>query len=139
MIPESHHGDWSGENTLWMEPDKPKHLSAGRLVATADNLVIHWQFKGVDKLGTMKFGGPQGSVRVAWTDTFHAEEGQVMHGPMKDGLLTAYGSYSDGQGGFWGWTIELDFRNPDALALRMFNVPPGRGPQIAVSLVGTRA
>lgn len=138
MIPESHHGTWTGENSLWMEPGTPKHVSPGRIIATADSLVIHWQFKGVDKLGTMKLASSPGSVRLAWTDTFHAEEGQVLHGPMTNGLLTAYGSYADGQGGFWGWTVELDFRDPDVLGLRMFNVPPGYPPQIAVALNGTR-
>jgi hypothetical protein len=139
MIPESHHGNWSGENTLWMMPGTPKLVSLGRLIVTADNLVIHWQFKGDDKLGTMSFDGAPASVRLSWTDTFHAEDGQVLHGPMRDGLLTAYGSYSDGEGGFWGWTVELDFRSPDALTLRMFNVPPGHGPQLAVALHAIRA
>ena len=139
MIPESHHGTWSGENTLWLQPGTPKHTSPGRVELTENSLVVHWQFKGEDKLGTMKFAGPTGSVRVAWTDTFHAEDGLVLHGPLANGLLQAYGSYSDGQGGFWGWTIELDLRDPDAVALRMFNIPPGYPPMMAVALTATRA
>ena len=139
MIPSSHHGRWTGLNRLWLEHPSTAKESATTLAVTAENIVLTWSFKDTSKLSTFKFAGPTASARVAWTDTFHAEDGMVLHGPFQDGLLTAYGTYPDGEGGFWGWTIELDFRDPAAIELRMFNIPPGQAPEIAVAVHAVRA
>lgn len=138
MLPTSHHGRWRGTNRLWFRPDQPSHDSEGTLSIGPNTIDIAWALKDKAHAGTLQLKGSAPSTRVAWTDSFHASSGMTLHGPFRDGLLHAYTSYSDGEGGYWGWTLELDLRSPDEVALRMFNVPPGSPPLLAVDLRAKR-
>lgn len=138
FVPETHRGDWSGPNRLWMmDPEAPER-SDGALTASGNGLEYTWSRGEKEHKGRMEFAGQPAAMRAAWVDTFHAAEEQSLHGFVQDGVMRLFGTYPAGNGTEWGWQIEIDTRDREAFALRMFNVVPGVGPVPAVSLQGTR-
>jgi hypothetical protein len=139
MIPDSHRGAWRGPNRLWFEDPKSPERSDGLIDAEASSLRYRWSFRGAPQEGELRLAGPAGAVRGDWKDSWHMSNGAVMHGHAADGVLVLYGTYPAGDGPDWGWRIELDWRDPEHLSLRMFNLEPA-GPAVpAVDLRGARA
>ncbi|MEM7307710.1 MAG: hypothetical protein AAF682_13610 [Planctomycetota bacterium] len=140
MIPSTHHGSWTGPNRLWMtDPDRP-FRSDGALECAADGIAYTWAHDGAEHRGTLRLHGQPAALRVAFQDTFHAASEMTLHGRLADGVLRAYGTYDAGPDQpEWGWVLELDWRDPEAFLLRMFNVVPQVGAVPAVVLHGARA
>lgn len=140
MIPTTHHGRWSGENRLWLDgPGAPARCQAA-MTCTADGVDIRWSHADKEHSGSLRLHGQPAALRLAFQDSFHAATEMSLHGTHESGLVVARGTYEAGPGHpEWGWIIELDWRDPDALVLRMFNVVPGEGPVLAVLLTATRA
>jgi len=138
MLPQSHHGTWSGPNRLWMEDPQAPERSDGSLDVSATEIGYTWTFRNEPQNGRIRLLGPAAAVHASWTDTFHASDGMHLYGFMREGFLQLVGTYGAGDDVEWGWTIEVDFRDPEHLTLRMFNVPPGHDPMIAVDLHGQR-
>ena len=140
VIPESHHGSWSGTNRLWVTDPKNPFRSDGQIECSADGIDYTWSYEDKEQRGSMRLHGQPAALRMAFEDTFHAGPGMGLNGHMADGVLRAHGTYEAGPGHpEWGWIIELDWRDPDAFVLRMFNVMPEIGPVHAVVLHGTRS
>ncbi len=76
-------------------------------------------------------------MTATWSDSFHATDPFILHGFFDSNLVRLFTTYDAGDA-TWGWQVELDFRDPEACTLRMFNVIPGLGPVPAVSLQGVR-
>ena len=138
MIPKSHLGIWTGPNRLWFEDPATPEGSDGRIEAGTNGLRYTWAFRGEAQSGELALAGPDASLRADWTDTWHAPDGMALHGFLAGGELQLFGTYAAGNGPEWGWQIALDLRDPKHLTLRMFNVPPGAEPVIAVDLRGER-
>lgn len=138
FIADTHLGDWSGPNRLWMmDPDKPDR-SEGTITASAAAVQYSWSHDGKEHKGEIQFTGQPAALRAAWVDTFHAAEGQTLHGYAQDGVMHLFGTYPAGNGIEWGWQIEIDTRDREAFALKMFNVMPTVGPVPAVALLAAR-
>ena len=135
MIPSTHHGSWRGRNSLWLEPGKPPAVSEATMEAGADLLSWRWSFDGGAREGSLRLFGPAPSLRAQFADTFHAAAGLALHGFVREGRLMLYGTYATGEGQpEWGWRLELDWADPGALVLRMFNLEPSGVEEIAVDL-----
>lgn len=138
LLPGSHHGSWKGSNRLWvMDPDKP-FRSAGTVQGTGDEVRYTWTHEDRSQTGVIRLSGQPAALRADWTDTWHAKDGMTLHGFRREGVVQLFGTYPDGQGGSWGWQIEIDARDPESFVLRMFNVIPDLGPVPAVVLSATR-
>lgn len=141
MIPASHHGSWAGTNRLWFTDPTIPLTSEGTLELAGAGLTYTWVYDGAVQRGAIQLFGPAGACRAAWTDTWHARDGMVLNGLLVGGVLRLYCTYPAGEGPEWGWRIEVDVRDPQAVELRMFNLPPdpATGPEsYAVHLRGTR-
>ena len=140
MIPKSHHGSWAGPNRLWlMDPDKP-FRSDGTIECTAEGIDYTWSKEGKQHRGSLRIHGQPEALRIAFKDTFHAGTGMDLNGHLEDRVIRTYGTYGAGPDQpEWGWILELDWRDPEALVMRMFNVVPKVGAVPAVVLQGTRA
>lgn len=139
LIPDSHLGDWSGTNRLWLtDPDNP-FRSEATIECRADGIDYTWAKGDTEHQGTIHLHGQPAALRLHIEDTFHAPAGMDLHGYTTDGVLRTYGTYEAGPGQpEWGWILELDWRNPEAFVMRMFNVVPGMGPVPAVVLSASR-
>lgn len=138
MIPASHHGNWAGPNRLWVEPPAAER-SDGVITVAEGQVSYTWSFKGKEHAGRIALTGPAGSLKGVWRDTWHSVSETVLHGRLDQGVVHLFGTYAPGDGSpEWGWRIELDWRDPEAFALRMFNVSPANAEEIAVDLRGTR-
>lgn len=138
FIPDTHLGDWNGPNRLWMmDPDEPSR-SEGTIMTTGNVVQYTWSYEDKKHEGKIEFAGQPGALRAAWVDTFHAAEGQGLHGFAVDGVMRLFGTYPAGDGVEWGWQIEIDTRDREAFALKMFNVVPTVGPVPAVALLAAR-
>lgn len=138
MLASSHHGSWRGPNRLWLEDPVLPERSDGSLEAEATALSYGWSFRGEPQQGRLELAGPLSSLRAAWTDSWHAKDGMVLHGAGDAQFVTLYGTYPAGDGPEWGWRIEIDARDPEHLTLRMFNVQPAGAAGLAVELRGAR-
>lgn len=137
MIPDSHHGNWSGPNRLWFEPSSTERCD-GTLSVAATLVEYGWSFRGKPQTGRMALFGPAPSVRAEWRDSWHMGAGMQLNGFVEDGVLRLFGTYPAGDGPEWGWRMELDWRDPEHFVLRMFNVEPDGTIQAAVDLRGGR-
>ena len=136
-LPASHHGAWHGANRLWiMDPMHP-FRSDGAMEVGARALRYSWSHEGKPQSGALELKGQPAAMKASWSDTFHATEPFTLHGCMEDGVARLFTTYDAGDA-CWGWRIELDFRDPEACTMRMFNVMPGTGAVPAVVLHGTR-
>lgn len=140
MIPDSHHGRFTGTNRLWFVPGTPAHISDGELTVEANTVSVRWAHEGDAKEGTIVLSGPAPSCRGDFTDTFHAKSGQVLNGHVQGSSVRLYGTYPAGDGSpDWGWRIVMDWADPDQFSLRMFNLLPDGREALAVDLLGARA
>lgn len=140
MIPTSHQGSFTGPNRLWFMPGTPAHVSAGELVVSADRVSLRWVHEGAPQAGELVLSGPAPSCRGAFTDTFHAVAGLVLHGHVQGSTVFLYGTYPAGDGSpDWGWRIVLEWCDPEHFSVRMFNVLPNGLEALAVDLNGARA
>ena len=139
MIPESHHGSWAGPNRLWMHDPTQPFRSDGTIECTAEGIQYTWSKDDTEHRGTIRLHGQPAALRLALEDTFHAPTAMNLYGHLEDGVVRTYGTYGAGPDQpEWGWILELDWRDPEALVLRMFNVVPDVGAVPAVVLHGTR-
>ena len=140
MIPDSHHGRFTGTNRLWFMPGTPAYVSDGALVVAANRVSVRWAHDGAAKEGEIVIGGPAPSCSGHFTDTFHASAGLLLHGYAQGSTLYLFGTYPAGEGlPDWGWRIVLDWADPEHFSLRMFNVLPDGKEALAVDLLGARA
>jgi hypothetical protein len=140
LLPESHHGAWSGINRLWGPELKDPERSEGTIQCTDKGIEYTWSKGGKKHSGTISLHGQPAALRLAFEDTYHAGKGMTLHGHVAGGVVRGYGTYATGPGRpEWGWIIELDTRDPESLVFRMFNVVPGMGPVPAVVLHGKRS
>ena len=137
MLKKEFFGDWTGKNRLWFDKPEPAR-SEGAISVSKDAIDYQWSFQGKEQQGTLRFFGPNPSLRVEWQDTFHSKDKVDMHGSFLNQFLELFGTYPDGEGGEWGWKIEIDFRDPEFLRLRMYNVEPNGNIHIAVDLTSSR-
>lgn len=136
-LPTSHHGAWHGANRLWiMDPAKP-FRSDGSLEVAGRTLRYAWSHEGAVQTGMLELRGQPAALKASWQDTFHAADPFTLHGFLEGGELRLFTTYDAGDA-CWGWRVELDFRDPEACTMRMFNVMPGLGAVPAVVLHGTR-
>ena len=136
-LPPSHQGAWRGQNRLWiMDPATP-FRSDGAIEVAPRALGYSWSYEGKPQWGSIELKGQPAALRASWSDTFHATEPFTLHGFMDGGIVRLFTTYDAGEE-CWGWQIELDFRDPEACTMRMFNVMPGAGAVPAVVLHGTR-
>lgn len=136
-LPSSHHGAWAGPNRLWiMDPTKP-FRSDGALEVAARTLRYSWAYEGKVQTGSLELKGQPAAMKALWSDTFHAKDPFTLHGFEDAGVVRLFTTYDAGDE-CWGWQIELDFRDPEGCAMRMFNVMPGMGAVPAVVLQGSR-
>ena len=103
----------------------------------ARTLRYSWAYEGKPQTGTLELRGQPAALRASWSDTFHAKEPFTLHGFEDAGVVRLFTTYDAGDE-CWGWRIELDFRDPEACTMRMFNVVPGLGAVPAVVLNGAR-
>lgn len=139
MIPASHHGSWRGPNRLWLEDPKHPERCVGTIEAADTRVRYQWTFRDAPHHGEIVLTGPAPALKAEWKDSFHMKDGTVLHGRLADRELVLYCTYPAGEGPDWGWTIELDARDPEHLELRMFNVFPDGTKMIAVDLRAARA
>ena len=136
-LPASHHGAWRGPNRLWiMDPAKP-FRSEGAIEIAARTLRYSWSYEGKPHSGTLELKGQAAAMMASWSDTFHAVEPFTLHGFCEAGVVRLFTTYDAGDE-CWGWQIELDFRDPEACTMRMFNVMPDAGAMPAVVLHAMR-
>ncbi len=138
MFPSAFLGGWYGPNRLWLEGPEAER-SEGTLSVEPRSLTYSWSFRGTGHSGRIELFGPAGALRAEWKDSFHAATGMTLHGLMVDGVVRLYGTYPAGEGPDWGWRIELDFRDPEHVTLRMFNLFPDGNVVPAVDLRAGRA
>ena len=136
-LPHSHHGAWPGSNRLWIRDPARPFRSDGALEVAARTLRYSWAYEGKPQTGTLELRGQPAALRASWSDTFHAKEPFTLHGFEDAGVVRLFTTYDAGDE-CWGWRIELDFRDPEACTMRMFNVVPGLGAVPAVVLNGVR-
>lgn len=135
-------GERSGRSTLytpWLETQE--HPCESQFHGTWEakgNFAVRysWRFEGKAQQGLLLCGGADaGTATAGWTDTWH-QSGAVMQlraeAPPADGLLLLAGTYPGGYGSEWGWRIELAPQRDTGLRMRMFCVPPGEAPYVAV-------
>ncbi len=139
MIPDSHHGLYTGINRLWFKPGTPANVSDGTLTVSADRVAVRWAFKDAPKEGELVLRGPGQACRGDFTDTFHAASGMVLHGRQDGKAVLLYTTFPAGEGlPDWGWRIALDWYDPDHFSFRMFVVKPDGQEQLSVELRGAR-
>ena len=123
-------GRWTGQTTLWMEPEKPAleglfTLTAER-VSDGEAVLVRYEGKHGEHaaIGTMLLGfdRQKGEVHATWVDSFHTGDGpMVLTGALRDGVVAdVVGTY------YWesqpfGWRIEIRHSGADTLEWRMFN------------------
>lgn len=138
FLPSTHHGDWRGDNRLWvMDPETP-YRSTGTSQVTPNVVRYTWAHEGEQHTGEIVLSGQPAALQARWTDTWHAKEPMILNGFAEQGRITLYGTYSAGEYGVWGWQIEIDVQDRESFFLRMRNVVPGLGPVPAVIFHGTR-
>lgn len=138
-IPESHHGAWKGPNRLWTTDPKKPARSDGAITVMKDGIDYRWSLGEKEHQGKIRLHGQAAALRLTLEDTFHSPKEMNLHGHLADGVIRTYGTYGAGPGQpEWGWILELDWRDPEAFVLRMFNVVPGHGVVPAVVLDGAR-
>jgi hypothetical protein len=123
-------GRWTGQTTLWMEPEKPAlegpfTLSAER-VAEGEALLVRYEGKHGDEsaLGVMLLGfdGEKREVHATWVDSFHTGGGpMVLTGPLRDDVVADLVGTWYWEGQPFGWRIEIRRPQADTLEWRMFN------------------
>ena len=139
LIPEGHHGAWAGPNRLWGRDPKQPSRSDGAIECSADGIEYTWSQGDKSHRGKIRLHGQPAALRMSFEDTFHSPSEMNLHGSLADGVVRTYGTYAAGpEQPEWGWIIELDWRDPEAFTLRMFNVVPKVGAVPAVVLAGKR-
>lgn len=131
-------GRWTGESTLWLEPEEKGETSSstatGAAVANGKFLRFDytWSFRGRPQEGSLLVGAPDdhGRYDAVWIDSWHMGAtmmkctGQAEGADAQLSTIDVRGHY--GTGGdtpSWGWRTQLQ-RNGDSLILRMWNVTP---------------
>lgn len=137
VLPATHHGAWAGPNRLWITDPANPFRSDGTLVVSERTVRYTWSFKGKDHSGTVDLKGQPAAMKATWTDSFHAADTFTLYGYQEAGVIRLFTTYDAGEA-TWGWQIELDFRDPEACVMRMFNVMPELGAVPAVVLQGKR-
>jgi len=138
LLPASHAGSWAGQNRLWViDPTNP-FRSTGTIAVSGDRVRYTWSHEGEDQTGVLQLAGQRAALQGDWVDSWHASEGMVLHGYIHEGVVRLYGIYPVESMPPWGWQIELDTRDPEALVMRMFNVVPGVGVVPAVFFFAER-
>ena len=123
-------GSWTGTNGFRLMPNDALSEAAATaelaVAAAGYDLVVRYTWVHPDdglQEGVMLVGSPddEGRVTVAWGDSWHQKPPiRIMDGTLVDGVLDVSADY----GGGWRWTISVDGRRDDRLALTMHNVIP---------------
>lgn len=143
-------GDWVGRFRIWFEPGKLADDSAQRgrirLVGGGRFLLHEYEGRctGEDFEGVALYGCHLDEQRFecAWGESFGTGTAIMFStGRVDDARFDALGSYFAGPGAErWGWRTELTQPDAEHLDIRMYNIPPGGGPEyLAVEVNYARA
>ena len=123
-------GRWTGQTTLWMEPEKPPlegrfTLTAER-VAEGEAVLVRYDGKHGDEdaIGALLLGfdRQKREVHATWVDSFHTGDGpMVLTGPLRDDVVADLVGTYYWEGQPFGWRIEIRRSDSDTLEWRMFN------------------
>lgn len=136
-------GRWTGDNTLWLNPDaEPRRSDASAEVtveAEGQSLTVRYQWadRGTPQSGILLLVGDpsSGALAAAWTDSWHsAHHLMECRGASDEDSASVHGTYAAPPGADWGWRVAIEATDMDACALRMFNLPPDGDEQLAVEM-----
>jgi hypothetical protein len=123
-------GRWTGQTTLWMEPEKPPLEGPFTLtaepVAEGEAVLLRYEGKhgGETAAGMLLLGFDRdhNQVHATWVDSFHTGNGpMVLTGPLRDGIVADVVGTWYWEGQPFGWRIEIRRGDRDTLEWRMFN------------------
>lgn len=135
MLPDSHHGPWTGTNRLWLDPDGEPEVSDATAEVGPDTLSYTWSRADQAHQGTYAFTREQDTVLATFTDSFHTgSKPMACMGPGSNDRISVTGAYAAPPGADWGWRTEVDTSRADAVVLRMFNLSPDGGEDRAVEI-----
>lgn len=144
-------GAFAGDGLLVLQPHAPDERApaALRLSTVLGGRLLRLQHGWLRSDGrpcagelTLGVSEGEGLLLGAWVDSFHNGSAVMgLSGPIPDGgPLRLEGSFFAGPGlARWGWQIELGPDGDAGLLLRMFVVPPGEAPALAVELAAAPA
>jgi hypothetical protein len=142
-------GSWSGDNQLWLEPDKPpfKAPNTATLTPLLDGRFVrmdyNWSFEGEAQAGSYLFGyeSTNGKVTAAWIDSWHyGEKIMICHGKVAENSgVNVLGFYPAPEGSDWGWRTVVEPIKDDAFHLLMYNITPQGVEMLAVEAIYSRA
>lgn len=139
-------GTWAGTSRLYFEGKELDSASTARVAHLAQgqfvSLAYTWQADGQPQDGQIIYPVTPGEASSAavWLDSWHMSHQIMQCKATLDpaGRVSLLGSYSFPGYPTWGWRIEIGLGEDDALTVRMFNIPPDEGEQIAVLAQYTR-
>lgn len=130
----SHLGRWQGSNRLHdphtgSPDDSPSAVTIEPLLQNRFVRVNYtWQYQKKPQEGSilLAFDPSSKDVTAHWIDSWHMGQAAMSCAGTRDehGSVVLKGTYAAPPGPDWGWRIELDCRDSDALSLRMFNITP---------------
>ncbi|MBL8521210.1 MAG: DUF1579 family protein [Betaproteobacteria bacterium] len=139
-------GEWKGVKRLYLEGARgPEILCGMRLTLAAaargcfDEFAYTWSFEGRPCEGVLLLGydEPADLATAAWIDSWH-QSARVMHlsgSRTNERTFSVRGAYAAPPGPDWGWRIDIGvprIEAPDLLSIKMFNVSPEGGEELAV-------
>jgi hypothetical protein len=141
-------GQWSGTKQLWLAPDaeavtsestaQVSTVAQGQFIA----LAYTWAIEGQPQDGLILFppGAGETGSRAAWLDSWHVRDDMMPCEAAQAGsVVSLNGSYAAPPGPDWGWRIEIEAGQRDALVFRMFNITPEGQEALAVRAEYERA
>lgn len=139
---ENLYGEWTGTNSLWLEPGirARESCSTARVSAYARGqfvaLAYTWAFEGKPQEGLILFPSAiaAGASQAVWIDSWHMRDAvMICEASMREGVVALEGSYAAPPGPDWGWRIEIEAEEARSLRMRMFNITPQGEEEPAVS------
>lgn len=141
-------GRWTGNNTLWLNPDADPRRSGATAEITVEaegqslSVRYQWDDRGEPQSGVLLMtGDPKtNALAAAWTDSWHyAHQLMECRGSSGTESASVHGRYAAPPGDDWGWRLELRATAMDECALRMFNISPEGTEVPAVEMIFTRS
>jgi hypothetical protein len=103
-------------------------------------LAYRWRREGAPQDGLLVVGTDDAGATAVFIDSFHQRDAFMpCRGPVSERAVSVEGRYPAPPGPDWGWRITLDWPSAGELRLRMYNLEPDGGEQLAVDAPMTRA
>lgn len=141
-------GDWTGINSLWLQPGTEAHKSdmTAQFKPTAKGayflMTYSWAWKDKPQAGVFLLGGQGEKATATWGDSWHqTPEPMQCHGTLSDDgrKIILHGSYAASSGPDWGWRTEFTLLGPDVLRMAAYNITPEGQEALAIRAELTRA